>query len=326
MKRKYFARVAALLLVTTSLTSCGATSLKTSFKPYWQENVIHTPEHVSEELTYDVIFNKSTGTPMNNYTLAYNTGTFQTKLKTTTENGAIIYEYSTKLEISGSYTADGKEAFLFEDFVSSKVIFKNAANGLTPISSYKEFISHSPRNTQVDEKTDFSTWKESGNVSIDYTTNTSIVTLAPTTPNEAKQKTEIALNKKQSKYSYVDNEQIWIALRALEQSATASAQFAVYAPFSKQVQMVSATFDTSVTEENFTFILNGTEVTQNVTYFPVNLVLNEKNSGAAQKLWIAAAQNVKDNKLRNVVLKNVVEISFGIGTLTYQLKEANFNV
>ena len=318
MKRKHLAYIATALLTTTLFSACGNVASKTSFYPYWQKNAIIT-EDVSETLVYDVLFTKGTS-PLYNYTLEYQTGTFTTTLKSTVTNGEFLYEYTTDLRIKGTYSFE-ENVFSFEDYVTSTVTFKNTANSLAPVTSTKEFCSHSPQKVQASAQTKFADWKVKGSVTVDHTTKKSSITMEG---YEKPAEKDISLTKQNEKYSYLDNEQLWIALRGVEQTANSAPKFSVYAPFTGKVQTVAATFSASVTEENFSFELNGDPITQNMTYFPVQLTLDEKNKGSAQTLWIAAAQDVKNNTYRNVILKNIVTIPYGIGTFTYQLKSAAF--
>lgn len=317
MKRKINALVTAVLLGATMLSSCAGANYKVSFSPYWLKDVNGDQNGVSETLVYDVTFNK--GTPLNNYELSYQTGTYTTTLTSKKENGELVYEYQTELTISGAYTY-GENTYSFDDYVRSKVVFQSTNKSLAPISSSKEYCSHTPRNTDVTEETDFAAWKKFGTVSIDYTTNKAIVVSSPDTDKEYSRETQIDYGK--DKYSRLDNEQLWLGLRGVLQAEHNAPRFAVYAPFTRKVQTVAATFEAKLTE-NLSFTLNGEAYSADVTYFPVSLVLDEKNSGSTQKLWIAATDNVQNNKLRNVILRCESPVSYGLGTLVYQLKSAN---
>ena len=319
MKRKINALITAVLLGATMLSSCAGANYKVSFSPYWLKDVNGDQNGVSETLVYDVTFNK--GTPRNNYELTYQTGTYTTTLTSKKENGELIYKYTTELSISGTYTYD-ENTFSFEDCVTSSVEFYSTNKSLAPIASHKEYCSHTPRNTDVTKETDFSTWKKFGTVDIDYTTNKAFFVSSPDTDKEYSRETRIDYGK--DKYSRLDNEQLWLGLRGVLQAEHNAPRFAVYAPFTRKVQRVAATFEAKLTEKNLSFTLNGEAYAADVTYFPVSLVLDEKNSGSTQKLWIAATDNVQNNKLRNVILHYEALVPYGLGTLVYQLKSANF--
>ena len=319
MKRNFKTLITATLLAVATLSSCAGTNYKVSFSPYWLQDVYGDQTTVNETLVYDVSFKE--GTPLNNYKLVYESGTYTTTLTSKMENGELLYEYETNLTVSGSISYQ-TNVHSFEDSVSSKVVFKSTEKSLAPVSSYKEYSCCTPRNSTVTAETDFSTWMEFGKVSTDYTTGKSTVTLYPDTDKKLERTSTIDYGK--DKYTRLDNEQLWLGVRAVHQAANNTPRFAVYAPFTRQVQTVKATFQNLVTEDDFNFTVNGMPKTGEVSYFPVHLVLDQKDEGATQVLWIASSGSVQNNSLRNVVLRFESTVSYGIGTLIYQLKTATF--
>ena len=121
---------------------------------------------------------------------------------------------------------------------------------------------------------------------------------------------------------YLDNEQLIFALRAMA-AKTSSAKLQVYSPFAEAVQKVGITFNAEESAE-FTFLKNGTEETKALTYRPASIVLDEKNPGATQTAWVAKTTDSTKNEYRNVVLKLETPLSYGLGSLIYTLKSANW--
>jgi uncharacterized lipoprotein YehR (DUF1307 family) len=323
MKAKKLLAAIALTLAATTLTACGDKDQTIEFNTYWHAES-NAPTLIDETLEYDVTFDSTVDKSTVNYELDYKNGTYTTHL---VSNSLYEYTYTTSFSITAIYTYKDTTVEK-QDSVETKVTF-STEKGFRPIRSEKSIVSHSPVNSNVSRVNQaYDAFYR--HVETDYTGSKAVCKIWDTEPNKDGTPSEKLLSEetfkgKSGKYSYLDNEQLWVAIRAIEQTANAAPKFSVYAPFTGKVQTVSATFKASITEENFSFMKDGTQVTQNVTYFPVELVLDEKNAGSAQTLWIAATKDAKNNTLRNVVIKNIVKVPYNIGTLTYQLKEATFH-
>ena len=320
MKRKTLICLTSLLLCTTMLSACKGANYKVAFNPYWQQDVDDVPETTYEQLVYDVTLTNQNS--YSGYKMQYKDGTYTTTLRSKREDGKLLYEYTTRLDISVCYISGTFQSEWMNDYVQSTILFHSTANALAPISSHKELISHSPMNQQINAETDFEEWKYSCVVDVDYSTNQSTVTMNPATEKESVVVSEMKIDDK--KYSYLDNEQLMLGLRALNPSTNSSTKVLVYSPFAKTTQTISATFDKKVTEENLSFEKDGQPYKADVQYYPVTIALEATNSGQKQTIWIAAAENVKNNLLRNVILRYETPITYGLGTLVYKLKSATF--
>ncbi len=122
--------------------------------------------------------------------------------------------------------------------------------------------------------------------------------------------------------SYLDNEQLLLSLRAISTSVS-SAQLLAYSPFTASVQKISVSFDNS-SEGKFEFNKNGVAVTLTIPYRPVEMQINDKNSGFAQTAWIAKPTSTTSNTHRNVMLRLETPIYQGFGTLIYELASADY--
>ena len=318
MKRKSFVAIGAVALGLCLFSACTDIP-KVTFNPYWYQDVDIVPENTLEELEYAVGFEAGTG--LYNYSMHYSDGVYKTKLVTKAVDGKKVYEYTTELSINVTYQYESTVSDKLADYVKTSVVFERETNNLYPISSHKELLSHSPINGDVNADFNFADWKYHYTVDVDYSKNEAVVVSSPNTENARTQTHSFEID---DEYTYLDNEQLLFALRGVNPSTTTAPKFSVYAPFTKAVQNVSATF-ASKAAESFSFTKNGEEFSGNVSYFPVSLVLNQKDEGATQTLWIAAADNVKDNKFRNVILRYEAPVSYNLGTLIYTLKSANFS-
>ena len=320
MKRKTLICLTSLLLCTTMLSACKGRDYKVAFNPYWQQDVDDVPETTYEQLVYDVTLTDQNS--YSGYTVQYKDGTYTTTLRSKKEDGKLLYEYTTRLDISVCYISGSFQSEWMADYVQSTVIFNSTANALAPISSHKELISHSPMNEQVNAQTNFEEWKYSCVVDVDYSANTSTLTMNPGTEKENVVVSEMEID--DEKYSYLDNEQLMLGLRALNPSTNSSTKLLVYSPFARKTQTISASFGKKVAEENLSFEKEGQPYKADVQYYPVTIKLDESISGQEQTIWIAAADNVKNNLLRNVILRYETPITYGLGTLVYKLKSATF--
>ncbi len=303
----------ALTLSATTLVACGATNQKVTFKEYWFADANVTPSTVLEELVYEIDFEAASGLAGNEYKVHYQNGEYKTKLSLT-EN---VYRYETSLTVDVVYSV-GSETLEKHDTMTSWIEFEKTAK-LKPIASHKEFVNHSPANNGTSLETCF--------IKYDYTVETTynengLGGKCVIVNNETEKSQEKTFTV-EDKYTYLDNEQLLLALRGLPQSTT-SAALSVYAPFSSTVQTLNVNFSTLAKGTEFTFERNGASVKEVVEYYPVNLSINAQLPGATQTVWIAKTDNAQSNKNRNVILQLETPLSYNLGLLIYKLKSAKF--
>lgn len=137
---KIFKKLVAFALAIVamlSLTACKQQSLDTDGK-YWFLDATSFPLNFEETLTYTV--NVTENTPYNssvvkneNVKLNVISGVYTTTLKTLATTPR-RYEYTTTLNISGEYVAEGVEPKPFNDVMQSVAVFNE---DYTPVSSSK---------------------------------------------------------------------------------------------------------------------------------------------------------------------------------------------
>jgi outer membrane protein assembly factor BamE (lipoprotein component of BamABCDE complex) len=324
MKGKKISTILALILGLTALSGCTNSDQKVNFGNFWQEDAL-SQNDIHETLVYDVTFDAN-DVSLVDYTLAYKDGKYTTSLVSAKEDDKTVYTYTTALTITAQYTLNGVTEEC-QDVVTSTVKFYAAEYGLQPISSEKEIKASSPTaitGTQVSECYQQYHYATKITYNENCTEGKSVVThyLTEGDPKVKENTFEI----EQKKFSYLDNEQVLLALRGVRNS-TSSAKLNVYSAFAESVQKVSWTFDKEVSAE-FSFYKNGGEekTKSTITYRPVNLVLDEKNPGATQIAWIAKKPEASStaNTNRNVILRLETPLSYGLGSLIYTLNSVSY--
>lgn len=320
MKLKRSAILLTAVLAVSALGACSDKDQTVQFNKYWNyDSLVH--EVIDETLEYTVTFEAASGVGTFDYTVSYgegeNAGKYVTNLKSeTTAEGENVYRYTTLLTLKVTYEYKGQTA-TFDDSVYTETVFSEDRL-MRPISSKKQIVSHSPVNGGGSslEKcySAFSyevvtTYAADGNA-------TSVVTNYADPENPVVER-NASFKGANGKYTYLDNEQLLFALRGVASDVT-SAKVRVYSPFVDTVQQIKLAFDDE-TGASFKYRKNGEEVTEDVSYRPVTLKINESNPGATQTAWIASATNPTKNATRNVMLRLETPLSYGLGTLVYNL-------
>ncbi len=308
----------AALLSATTFAACTDSDKKMDFKNYWKLSSITEGEKVDETLVYGVTFEEGTGLQSLGYTLFYGEGSYTTVLK----NGddPTQYTYTTELTIPVTYTL-GDATETFEDKVTTNVSFLDAGNALRPISSTKRVISHTPASS-LSSPTELNGCY----TSYDYTVVTTYTeegkgssTITGGGEN-GESVTTPSFKYGKGDYSYLDNEQLLLALRAVGADVS-SGTVETYNPFLEKTQKVKLAFDTKTSGE-FTHTVNGEALaSKNIAYRQATIVLDSKTPGATQTAWIASTMDDSNkNTHRNVMLYLETPLSYSMGTLKYTLQ------
>lgn len=320
MNAKKLISIPALLLCGAILTSCNVGNQKITFIEYWKSDSLSS-ETVKEKLVYDVVVENLSKDAFVNY----QNGVYTSELTSATQNDTIVYTLKTSLTIEAVYTY-GEESVTFQDSVSSETVFDRA---LAPISSHKEIVCNTPTNPslEISKLSDCYTYFKSVS-DIAYEGNKAVTSLYLETKDDngeirsSTQTPSVEIDDK--KYTYLDNEQLLLSLRGIDPASTSSGKVLAYSPFVSAVQTIKFNYG-SQTGGEFSFTKNGTALSQEtIQYYPVTLQIDAKNSGNAQTVWIAKATSAGKNTYRNVMLRLQSPISYGIGTLVYTLKTAEF--
>lgn len=303
----------AAVLAVSSFAACTTTDQKLIFNDYWEQNSLAPSSSLEETLEYKVSFEKGSGLDAVGYSLSYGEGTYVTTLKSQGQG----YVYTTSLTIPVTYQYEGDESATKTDSVQTEVVFQRSSNALRPVSSKKSVVSHTPINSGAfSTESCFSPY----NFSVETTYPTEGKATSTVTYNKGEGDPDVvssSFNFDGGKYSYLDNEQLLLALRAISTS-TSSGSVKIYNPYVETTQKIDLTFSEAVGAE-FSYTLNGVQAKTNITYRPVTIKIDDKNPGSSQTAWIATTSNPENNEHRNVMLKLVTPLSYSLGELVYEL-------
>ncbi len=319
MKLKKILSAIAIGLGVSVLSCCAGTS-KTPFGNYWNENALTAHEAIHETLVYDISFTKGS---TYGYELDYEKGTLTTVLQSSRdEQGNTIYLYTSELSVDVVYKL-GESSTTLTDLVKTEVRFRSADKGLTPISAKKSVVSSSPRAVRPTAIEECYT-QYNYEFTTTYEGNGGKTTLTRDKDTTKERTTEQSFEIKDEAISYVDNEQLLLALRAMPTSVT-STKLLAYSPFYEKTQSVNVSFKTAE-EGKFELSKNGGEKTeQTINYRPVQIQLDERDPGLGQLLWIASStDSAGKNVHRNVILRHESPLYQGMGTLVYELRSVNY--
>ena len=319
MKAKKLLAAIALTLAATTLTACGDKDQTIEFNTYWHAES-NAPTLIDETLEYDVTFDSTVDKSTVNYELDYKDGTYTTHL---VSNSLYEYTYTTSFSITAIYTYKDTTVEK-QDSVETKVTF-STEKGFRPIRSEKSIVSHSPVNSNVSRVNQaYDAFYR--HVETDYTGSKAVCKIWDTEPNKDGTPNEKLLSEetfkgKSGKYSYLDNEQLLLALRCISKSDD-SAKVKVYSPFVDSTQKIKLSFsDSDDMDVTYFDVATNTEVKKAITYRTAKIKLSASNPGATQKAWIAV--NEKPNTNRNVMLKLETPLAYNLGTLVYTLTSIN---
>ena len=313
MKLRKFALALVATLTVGSLAACTDTNQKLIFGDYWEVNALVSSSSIDETLEYAVTYEKGAGADVLGYTLTYGEGAYVTTLKTHSQG----YIYTTSLTMPVTFQYGSEEAETATDVVTTEVVFQRSKDGLRPISSVKHVVSHTPQSGGA-------TSTESCYALYDFTVETTYPTEGQATSTVTYETSEepyvvtSTFDASDDKYSYLDNEQLLLALRALSPSTT-SGTVQIYNPFIEGKQNIQLSFAESAAQE-LTLNWNGDTTKKTIACRSVSLKIDDKNPGGTQTAIIAQRTSANENTNGNVMLQLTVPLSYNLCNLVYTLK------
>lgn len=316
----------ALLAPLALLTGCGGT-VRLGFSPNWYyDNTVENTTGKSERLEYDVTF---VPTENEGLRLDYDKGgTFVTEL-TSTEYAQFgkslqVYRFHTELYLSGHYTRNGQAGETFNDFMISDVWFMKASDELRPIRSEKSVHSTVPSDEVGSEW--YTTYEF--NYAVNYTEDLSSADyeLNIASPEDQKKETtgKIKLGYDET---FLDNEQIIIALRGLNSASSAGGTFVTVDPQTQLPSKVNVTTESQSMTVSFTLNDNGKTETvgSGIDTVQVTCAYTSEQPGPSRRFIYAARTSDESKKYRSVLLRFENTTIYSLGTMTYTLRSATFN-
>ena len=328
MKAKKLFPILALALAATTLTACGDKSV--TFGHYWRTNSLAKNEAFYEHAEY-VVSSTPASSSYANYTVEY-TGTFTTTLEYIANDG--VYQFDTSLKVTATFKL-GDKTETVKDTAKTSVTFDAVGNTLRPIKSHKEMLCHTPLTGNFSEvNTCYSVVEYS--YDIQYESDKDKGTIQSTkydvTNNQGETK-QFTLNSTfdfAENYSYIDNEQLLVAVRAIN-ADNSSATVASYSAFTEETQKISFSYANAAegASSAFTYALtnadgsNGGE-SHNILTRTASVALSQENPGATQEIVLAKTKDAAKNTYRNVILSIKTPLSYAMGSIEYKLAKVSY--
>ena len=320
-------QLAGILLLSPVLllSGCGGVTPALNFQANWYKrtDLTNNIEDTREQLEYLVTFDSAALS--NGFALSYSDGVYKTELKNDTDeqSGKSIYVFSSELNIKVSFELGGRKTEYFEDHVYTEARFLSAAEGLTPLSSRREVLSHVPY-------TDNPVALEASYNVYDYTFETvydAALTTAETifTDRSSGKEPERRTYDIEGDGSFLDNEQIVFALRGL--SLATNMTFRSVNSVTGRVQDVRLSEVADCPEEHldWSFEADGQTVeAKSVAATSVMIGYTGSNPGQPQTAVYAKKTDPLSNTYRNVLLELNAPVVYSLGTLHYRLNKATF--
>ncbi len=341
MKKKALTATLCLAVAaTTVFASCSAGNTQLQFASNWFSDTSASAEMSdldSETLEYGITFSAGNGMNEGKYDIKYcvdesgaaKAGSYTTVLTHQKTAEPPAYTLTATCEIPVLYTYKG-ESKHFVNKMESTVVFMKANSKLQPLSSKKKVTSYSPSIGSVDSIDDCYTLYDYS-AEIVYNEDGGSAKSITVTDNQGnfwKKDAPDSFSIDRSKYTYLDNEQLFFALRGLSNSAMKTTSYVNSYNLSlrRVCNLVLSAKEQGNTTDFKDTLIGGTPVGADtpIPYNAVTLALNEKNQGPAMEIWYAQKVDVAANTYRNVMLKLKENLAYNMGSLVYTLKSASF--
>ena len=178
-------------------------------------------------------------------------------------------------------------------------------------------MSHSPTTTDNPQSLEACYGTYNYTVSTVYNEDLSGTSKTIDHTKEENNESEVNFKPANDKYTTLDNEYLLLAIRGIEKLG--SQKFNIYNSSWKTSQLVSLTASSDDSDE---FTINETKRT--MSYIPVTIKLDVKNSGSEQTIWVAQTTDITNNVNRNVILYMEMPVYYSYGKFQYTLTSAQY--
>ncbi len=319
-------RIAGLLLFVplALLSACGG-AIPLSFEANWyRDTTVSGVENTYEQLEYAVSFTQPES-PAGPLTADYN-GTFVTTLRQETitlgvgQQGGYVFE--TELNVEAEFKLGDKSSGVLTDYAKTHVEFLSVRDRLRPVKSHTEVKCNAPLANPSSIEDAYYEYDYSYDIQYDDG-----LTVAKVTYTDKKN----AENSSEKEYelpdsgTYLDNEELLIALRGLTPSVNLS--FSTLNTVMGSVQSV-ALRDVTETQVPVDFTAGDTQVkSDSFDAYSFSIGFSSSNAAIGQSKTVVVAkktENASANLYHNVIVSMSVPVLQSLGTMEYTLKKATF--
>lgn len=326
MKKRSFATVLLLAPLLVG-AACAPGIQRTEIQTNWYRNTGLGDDIAGtrETLEYSVAMSEST--PHNGLTADYSDGVYTMTLVNapiTRENGtAEGYILETSLSVNVKFTFQGTSTETMNDTVSTRVEFLPVGSNLQPVRSSKTAHTHVPNDAPQSMESVFAEYHYTYAVEYNDARTKAAVTYTDRLPNAAG-KVPDPISREldiESKYTFLDNEQILFALRGMNLSS--SITFRTINPTMNSVQEVSLRAAAKEVTESVSFERNGEPFSADALAATELRVGYGGNVGQGVTVVFAKKTSDTDNTNRNVPLRMEYPVIRSLGTMRYTLTKAS---
>lgn len=289
--------------------------------------------------SYSVNYNLSDAEYVTEFYMTYFNWDTGEATDTAGENCEAVYAYATRLTITGYYelTSDSSQA-AFEDSTETVCYFRPSSDNLQPVYSYQAISNTAPTAASASNVNNCFI-KTEAEFEARYNRDCTEATVTSVIDGKIESST-VGLTSKEN-YSLFDNTQLRAAVRAFTLSGGASRTFNVFIPQENRVQTCTASIsdpaELKVDGDNgiiaaladaqgyifFDGSSHGEETPRTSRYNAVQLSIASTLKGPCPTYWYSTVENGDVNASRCVLLKMTTPLSYGLGTISYSLKQIN---
>lgn len=339
-----------------AFSGCGAAKSIAATSSNWYVRTGHTgiqPTSVEGEegfgkeiLTYGVSFveNSNTNSTYRAYydpsKCSYRTEFYatsfdwnaQTLEKYKADKKETVYVLKTELKMAGYYTllntTDG--AVHFSDSIVTESYFRSAGDNLTPVYSFQEVNSTSPKGPTANNADEMAE-QYAYTYAVYYNADATEATVLYTDVKAGAQPEESTSDLSKAAYSLFDNAYLLFAIRAMGINEVGySKNILSFIPadggvceYSVQTLAKQALPEECAGIKGALVGAGYATDSEEIKYNSVSLAYAASLTGGTKTIWYAAINDSSANACRSTMLKLSVPLSYGLGTLEYSLQSVD---
>ena len=314
--KKLLSAITCVILALVMLTGCSQPVFRLSGSYFLDDETNLSVGQIDETSTYNVEFLPNEQSAVQ---LKVDTAKYTTHLFTSSYEGTKCYQYTTTLDVTGSYTIAGNSE-AFTDKVETEVYFLGVDKSLNPLYSKRTVKAHSAVATTEEYSVKYYEYE----IATKYQDSNATVTFTPNTEQSTGAYDLTAGEHNFTKVyekPYFDNEMMLIAMRAMDLNASYSATFTTIDAFSNAKREMQLLPDSETPSETLEIsYTNSGEKVSKVETFKYDLSIAGTFTGSTIVLNYAARTQKKEGQR---LVKMEVEAPLTMGKFVYTINSVS---